>query len=212
MEKFILKSLLTIGFLSMAACSSGEVEDISGLDDYTVVSGSFSQADSTAVHGIGTIRFATPLPGTGSSRSMALKASLNDTIALSSVTAVFYASDSNITASTGVTVKFIRQGASVTAEIGINGTTKAVNSSNMVYYFPTALDVIIDIHNVGTKSRVYLWRRDVTAYAPTSADVDSNVDMASSLPTATGPGLFAGLILQNATVTAAQVSTSKVLD
>lgn len=215
MEKFILKSLLILGFLATAACSSGgEVEDISGLDSYSVVSGSFSQADSTALHIAGTtgvVRFTSTLPGVSSSRSISLKASLNN-VTLSDVSAVFYASDSSVSGSTGIVVTFSRTGASVNASITFNGQTCTVTSSDMGFYIPNNIDVVIDVHNVGTKSRVYIWRRDNLVYAPTSADVDSNSDVSSALPTAVGPGTFAGLILNYATVTAAQVSTPKVLD
>lgn len=213
MEKLILKYLFILGTLTLAACSPGEVADVSGLDSYSIVSGSFSQADSTALHGTGTVRFSTSLPGVASSRSLTLKASLNDTISASTVTAVLYASDLNIAGSSGVAVKFIRQGASVAAQIAVNGNSGNVSTDSLSFYFPTALDVIIDVHNVGTKSRIYIWRRDNVVYAPTSADIDSEADLSPSLPAnQKGAGLFAGLILQNATVTAAQISTSKVLD
>lgn len=210
MEKSILKSLFILVVLASAGCAPGEVESISGLDSYTITGGSFSQADSTAVHGTGSITFTNTVPNL-SSRSLALKASLNN-ITLGTVTAVMYSNSTVLPSSSGVMVKFIRNGASVGMQIGVNGSVQTVTGGNIGFFFPTALDVVIDVHNVGTKTRVYVWRRDVTIYSPETADIDSNTDLSGPLPTALGNGTINGLILENATVTAAQVSTSKVLD
>lgn len=211
MEKSILKSLFILVVLASAGCAPGEVESISGLDSYTVTGGSFSQADSSALHGSGMVTFTSTLPQL-SSRSLSLKASLNDTIAMSTVTAVLYSNSTILPASSGVTVKFIRTGASVSAKIGLNGQVRDVTASNLSFYFPTALDVVIDVHNINTKTRVYVWRRDTMVYSAATADIDSENDLSSSLPTQLANGTINGLILENATVTAAQVSTSKVLD
>ncbi|UXR63194.1 hypothetical protein EZJ49_08900 [Bdellovibrio bacteriovorus] len=210
MEKSILKSLFILVVLASAGCAPGEVESISGLDSYTVTGGSFSQSDSSIVQGTGSITFTSSVPNF-SSRSMALKASL-DNITLGTVTAVMYSNSTVLPSSSGVRVKFIRTGASVSMQISVNGSTQNVTGGNTSFFFPTALDVVIDVHNVGTKTRVYVWRRDLTAYAPETADIDSNTDLSGSLPNAVGNGTLNGVILENATVTAAQVSTSKVLD
>lgn len=210
MEKSILKSLFILVVLASAGCAPGEVEPISGLDSYTVTGGSFSQHDSSTVQGTGSITFTSSVPNF-SSRSMALKASLNN-ITLGTVTAVMYSNSTVLPSSSGVTVKFIRNGASVGVQIGVNGSVQNVTGGNTSFFFPTALDVVIDVHNVGTKTRVYVWRRDLTVYAPETADIDSDTDLSSSLPTAVGNGTINGLILENATVTAAQISNSKVLD
>nr|BFD60000.1 hypothetical protein CKG001_21070 [Bdellovibrio sp. CKG001]BFD63407.1 hypothetical protein BdHM001_20880 [Bdellovibrio sp. HM001] len=210
MEKSILKSLFILVVLASAGCAPGEVESISGLDSYTVTGGSFSQADSNTVNGTGSITFTSTVPNL-SSRSMTLKASLNN-ITLGTVTAVMYSNSTVLPSNSGVQVKFIRNGASVAVKISVNGTTLDVTGGNTSFFFPTALDVVIDIHNVGTKTRVYVWRRDMTIYSPETADIDSNSDLSGSLPNALAGGTINGLILENATVTAAQVSTSKVLD
>lgn len=215
MEKFILKSLLILGFMTLAACApGGEVEDISGIDGYSVVSGSFTQADSTALHiagSTGVVRFTSTLPGLSSSRSIALKASLNN-VTLSDISVVFYTNNSAITGTNGIVVTLSRTGASVNATISFNGQTRTVTSTNLGFYLPNALDIVIDVHNVGTKSRVYIWRRDTMVYAPSSADIDSETNVSSSLPNVVGPGTYAGIIMNYATITAAQISTPKVID
>lgn len=214
MEKLILKSLFLVVALALAGCTPGEVEDISGLDDYSYVSGNFSQSDKTALHTstFGTVRFNSTLPGVASSRSIKLKASLNESLTDSSVTVTFYNPQQSVPASSGISVTFTRSGASVTGTITVNGTSRTINSAAMTYFYPTSLDVVMDIHNVGTKPRILIWRRDRTIYGVDTADVDSERDLASPLPNGAATGLFAGLTLERATVTAAQISTPMVLD
>ncbi|WP_373997701.1 hypothetical protein [Bdellovibrio bacteriovorus] len=212
MEKLILKSFLALSFLTIAACSPAEVTDVSGIDSNTAISGSFQEYDANKIQGIGTIRFTTVLP-VSSSRSMALKTSL-DNVTSSSVSTVFYSSNAAIPSTNGVSVTFTRSGASVTAQISINGNSSMVSSSRLTFLVPTALDLIVEVHNVNSKARVLIWRRDQITYSPAVADVDTerSGDLVSSLPTQTGGGGFVGLIIQNSTVTAARVDLQKVLD
>ncbi|KYG60919.1 hypothetical protein AZI85_10715 [Bdellovibrio bacteriovorus] len=212
MEKLILKSFLALSFLTIAACSPAEVTDVSGIDSNTAISGSFQEYDANKIQGIGTIRFTTVLP-VSSSRSLALKTSL-DNVSSSWVSTVFYSSNAAIPSTNGVAVTFTRSGASVTAQISINGNSSMVSASKLTFLVPTALDLIVEVHNVNSKARVLIWRRDQITYSPAVADVDTerSGDLVSSLPTQTGGGGFVGLIIQNSTVTAARVDLQKVLD
>lgn len=213
MEKLLLKSLTAISLLALAGCSGAETSDVSGIDSSTSVAGNFSQYDSEKIEGSGTIRFTNTLPVL-SSRSLSLKASLDSTIAMSSVSAIFYSSNSIIPTTDGVMVTFSRSGASVGATVSLNGNSAVVNNSKLSFYFPTALDVVIEVHNVANKARVLVWRRNMVEYSPATADFDTDraADLDSTLPTQKGAGIYTGLILQNATVTAARVDTQKVLD
>ncbi|WP_374030087.1 hypothetical protein [Bdellovibrio bacteriovorus] len=213
MEKFILKSLFILGALTLAGCAPAEVQDITGLDSYTIVTGSFSQADSTAVHGTGTIRFTETLVNY-SSKSIAFKASLNDTIAMSTVTVVFYAVNSNIPANDGIQIQFARSGASVTGTIRNNSSSSTMNNANLTFLFPTSLDLIVEVHNVGTKATVIIWRRNMVEYSVATADIYSENagDISPALPNTHAGGTFVGMILQNATVTAAKIENQRVLD
>lgn len=213
MEKLILRFLVTISLLSLVACSGAEVSDVTGIDSNTTITGNFSQNDTTKLEGSGTIRFTSTLP-VDSSRSIALKASLDSTIAASSVAVVFYSANAAIPTTSGIMVKFTRSGASVDGQISFNSNAATVAASKMSYYFPTALDVIVEVHNIATKARVLVWRRNMVEYAAATADIDSDRsgDLNSTLPVQKGAGVFVGLILENATVTAAHVDTQKILD
>lgn len=212
MEKFFLRSLLTISVLSLIACSGAEVTEISGIDPNTIVSGSFTQYDNSVISGSGVLRFTEALT-LNSSKSIALKASL-DQLNSSSVAVVFYSANSGIPTNDGVMVTFSRSGASVNGQVSLNGNAAMVNTTKMSYYFPTSLDVIVEVHNVGSKARVLVWRRNMVEYAPETADVDSNRsgDLESTLPTQKGVGPYVGLIIQNSTVSAARLESQKVLD
>jgi hypothetical protein len=100
----------------------------------------------------------------------------------------------------------------------VNGSWVTVDSSITNAYMPLALDFIIDIHNNtgnSNKTRVLIWRRTYTPYAAASADVDTNssADYTGTYPASSqAPGTFAGLRLDNSTVTAAAVGTAKVID
>lgn len=213
MEKFFLKFLSLLSLSTLVACSAAEPEVTSGIDSNTIVSGSFNTYDASKIEGTGTIFFVQNL-AISSSRALFLTGSLDNTIASSSITAVFYSQNSAIPSTDGVTVSFIRSGASVNAQIGINGNSSMVNSSKLIYYFPSSLDLIVEVHNVNSQARVLIWRRNSLDYTPQSADVDTarQGDLVSSLPVQTGSGPYAGLIIQNSTVTTAHLDTQKVQD
>ncbi len=214
MEKLILKSLLVISMtLGLAACGAVTTPDITGLDQYTYVSGGFNTANDTTLDGTGVVRFTEVLPGILTGRALKIKAQLDQTIALSSVTAAFYSSSLSLATNNGVFVKFIRSGINVNVEISVNGTTSTVNSSRVTTYFPASLDLVVEVHNEAAKVRVFVWRRDNMIYSATTADIDTERvgDISPALPSSSsGTGQFAGLILQNAVVTAAQMIIPRV--
>lgn len=214
MEKFILKSLLALSLFSLAACSGVEPANVSGIDSNVIVSSSFSEYSSEKIHGSGTIRFLDSLT-VSSSKSFALKASLDDTIAMSSVSVIMYSANSVMpTNNDGIMVTFSRSGASVNAQISYSGNAAIVNTSRLSFYFPTSLDLIVEVHNVNSKARVLVWRRNQVEYAPATADIDTERagDLNSSLPVQRGAGPYAGLIIQNSTVTVGRLDSQKVLD
>lgn len=218
MEKFILRVavLLTpLWLLSLTNCSgdSAEPAPVSGVDSYILISGNFSHNDSEKIEGSGTVRFTETLLNS-SNRSFSLKASLDSTIATSSVSVVFFTSNSNITTTDGLVVTFSRSGASVIGQVGFNGNTATVVDSKMAFYFPSALDVVIDFHNVNNKARIIIWRKNMVEYAAATADIDTDrtADLNATLPQQKGGGTFTGLILQNATVTTARVDSPKVIN
>lgn len=218
MEKFVLRLvvLLTpLWLLSLTSCSGGSADPVaaSGIDANILISGNFSQNDSDKIEGSGTVRFTNTLLNS-SSRSFSLKATLDSTIASSNVSVVFYSAEASIPLTNGLIVTFSRSGASVIGQVGFNGNTATITASKMTFYFPTALDVIIDFHNVNNKARILIWRRNMVEYAAATADVDTDRagDLDSTLPQQKGGGTFVGLILQNATVTTARVDSQKVLN
>ncbi|MEN0057462.1 MAG: hypothetical protein AAGB31_01400 [Bdellovibrio sp.] len=226
MEKFILNipfqrirnngffsGVLLLSWALVLISCSGQVEKTSGIDSNTVITGSFQTYDETTIEGSGTLRFMESL-SVLTSRAFVLKASLDSTIAMSSVTVNMYSSSATVALTNGVAVTFTRSGASVVAEVSINGNTATVNSTRMAYYYPTNLDVIIEVHNVNTKARVLVWRRDLIEYSVLTADIDTDRsgDLLSSLPTQRGQGPYVGLILNNATVTTARLESQRVLD
>ena len=210
MEKLVLKVLLTSSLLLLGACSGSEITEVSAIDGNTPISGNYNTYSNSKIEGSGTLRFNETLPIV-SSRSIALKASLDSTIASSSVTVVLYSSSMLVPANTGIAVTFTRSGSNVIAQISFNGNGAQVKGSNLAFYFPTSLDVIIDVHNINNKARVLVWRRNAIEYTALNADFDSNesTDLESTLPYQTGGGGFAGLILQNATVTSATIGAQK---
>ncbi len=219
MEKLILRSAFKIRALSLlvlpltlASCNSAKLEDVFGIDANTQVVGSFSQYDNAKIVGTGRVRFNSPLPQS-SSRSFSLKASL-DQISNSSVSAIFYSSDLTVPTNNGVVVTFTRNGLQVQVTVAVGNSVSTVNSSRLTYYYPASLDVIIDVHNVGSQARVLIWRRDVLGYTAANADVDTarNGDVSPALSVSTGGGGFVGLSLSNATVSAASISSQKILD
>ncbi|MFS4457545.1 hypothetical protein [Bdellovibrio sp. HCB2-146] len=215
MEKFILKLTVLVSFVSLiTACAPGEVDDINGINEYAYVQGSFVQRDGNVLRGTGTVRFVETLPGVLSSRSIALKADLTDSINQSSIAVIFNAANPQLPSNDGVMIKFLRSGINVIGTISVNGSTSYMNPSNISTYFPASLDVIIDIHNDSDRVRVFIWRRDSMIYTANTADIDTNSsgDVNPSLPANRGgQGIYMGLQLWNATVTAAQVDLAKVL-
>lgn len=210
MEKLILRSLLILSFLAFSACGKVTEEDVSGIDSFTTISGSFSQNDKSKIVGSGTIRFLQTLT-VASSRSVTLKASLDSAITASSISLIMYSPNSTLPESNGVRITFTRAGASVDGQIAFNGNTATMPSSALNYYYPASLDVVIDVHNVDSKARVMIWRRNMVQYAAATADIDTNSNV-TSLPSLNASGIYMGLILQNATVLAAKVDNPKVLD
>lgn len=210
MEKLVLRSLLIIGTLVLASCGKVTEEDVSGIDSFTTVSGAFSQSDSTKIEGSGTVRFIQTLT-VASSRSVTFKASLDSALTTSSISVIMYSPTSTLPDSNGLRITLTRSGASVNGQIAFNGNTATIPSSALTYYYPASLDLVIDVHNVASKARVMIWRRNMVQYAAATADVDTDSNV-TSLPSQNGSGVYMGLILQNATVTAAKVDNPKVLD
>lgn len=215
MEKFILRRLLpilTLPFL-FAGCNSAPMEEVTGIDSNTQIVGAFSQYDNAKITGTGRVRFTATLPNP-SSRSLSLKANLDQTIANSSVAAIFYSSDATVPTNNGVVVTFSRNGLNVQVTIAVGNSVRTVNSSRLTFLYPASLDVIIDVHNVGSQARVLIWRRDSVGYTAGTADVDTDRsgDLDSALPISTGGGGFVGLSLTNATVSGAVIGVQKLLN
>lgn len=213
MEKFILRFLIlaTIS-LSLASCGGGMADTSSGIDSYVVTNGAFTTTTSDNITGLGGVRFVNVLNGIFSYNSIALKAQLDATG--NSVTVFMNTSATVMTNSSagGIAITFQRSGASVLANIAVNGSSVSVNASQLVFYVPSAIDVIIDVHNISaSQSRVMIWRRDLTVYNSTNADVDTNTpsDYSGTYPNQGGQGQNAGLYLNNATVTGANIGIAK---
>lgn len=213
MEKFFLKPFLALSLFILSACSGVEPDNISGIDPNTVVSGSFTTNNNSKIAGSGTILFTETL-SIFSSRSIAINASLDSAVGSSTLTAVFYSNNAAIPATDGIAVTFRRSGASVTAQISFNGTSSTVEASKMSFFFPTALDLIVEVHNVNSQAQVLVWRRNLIEYSPATADIDTSRtgDLDTPLPNQRGTGPYVGLILENATVNDARLGSQKVLD
>ena len=210
MEKLVLRSLLILSFIALASCGKVTEEDVSGIDSFTTVSGAFSQSDSNKIEGSGTVRFIQTLT-VASSRSFTLKASLDSAITASSISVIIYTPTITIPDNNGLRITFTRSGASVNGQISFNGNNATMPSSALTFYYPASLDLVIDVHNVNSKARVMIWRRNMVQYSAATADIDTDGNM-TSLPSQNGSGAYIGMILQNATVVAAKVDTPKVLD
>ncbi|HEX7675727.1 MAG TPA: hypothetical protein VF412_16240 [Bdellovibrio sp.] len=220
MEKFILRFLKLTIFATFAfsavSCSPGTTDDITGLDPYLVNSGSFSQSDSNTLAGTGAVRFTNVLGGIYTNNSFALKASLDSTG--NSVTVIMNSSNMAMTSSSGgVAITFTRSGANVVGSIAVNGNSAVtLNASNLSFYVPTALDVIIDVHNISSsRAHVLIWRRDATTvYTAANADIDTDVssDYTGTYPASAGAGVYYGLNINGATVTAAQLGAAQVAE
>lgn len=210
-RQFLIASAFAASF-SLGACSPGAVDDSAVIDSYTITNGSFSQSSSTTISGFGSVRFTNVLNGIFSSNSFALKAQLdnpNDSVT------VFLNSNNMVmnSSSGGVAISFTRSGASVVGSIAVNSSSVTMNPSRLSFYVPTALDVIIEVHNISSsKSRVLVWRRDLTVYSAANADVDSenSTDYSGNYPSTGGSGQFYGLNLNGATVTGAALGLPKI--
>lgn len=213
MEKFILRSVLLLSVLILTSCAAPEeAPDSVGLDANTVVSGSFSNYDNLSVTGTGTLLFADVLP-TSSRRAFQLKASL-DNITTSWVEVIFYGSNSAFPGTDGISIYFQRNGAGVNSIVMFNNAASSVTATNINYYFPTDIDVFIEVHNDGSKARLLVWRRNMVSYVAASADIDTNRagDLGSAMPNTVGSGGFVGLRMQSATVSSAKIIMPKVID
>jgi hypothetical protein len=218
-EKFILKFSTNIAICSAVllavACSPVEVEDINGLNPYAYVQGNFEQKTDQSLKGSGTVRFVETLPGVQSSRSVALKAELEQSMVPSSVSVVMNSSNISLPSNNGVVVKFQRSGINILVTISVNGNVSTVSSLRTGLMFPAALDVIVEVHNDYNFTRVLVWRRDNRVYSTETADIDTarSGDVNPVLPNGMGgPGVYMGLRMERALVTAAQVDLGKVTE
>jgi hypothetical protein len=209
-EKLILKSIILFSILALAACNSADLEDVNGIESNTIVSGSFDQYDNAKISGTGRVRFEST--ATGDRTALALQAALDDSLNTSSVSAHFYSPSLILNPTTGVVVTFTRNGAGVTGQIAVNGTSRDISASCLSFFFPTSLDLIIEVHNSGTRSRVLIWRRDLTIYTADNADVDTerSGNLVGGTLSGVGSGLYWGLSLNLSTVSAAQSSAPQV--
>lgn len=217
MEKFILKFSTKIVLCSAAflavSCGPAIVDDVNGLNPYAYVQGNFDQRTDQVLSGTGTVRFVETLPGVQSARSVSLKAELSESINQSSVSVVMNSSNINLPSNNGVVVKFQRYGINILVTISVNGNVSTVSSLRTGLLFPAALDVIVEVHNDYNFTRVLVWRRDNRAYTTETADIDSarSGDLSPTIPQGMGgPGVYMGLRMERALVTAAQVDLSKI--
>jgi hypothetical protein len=216
-EKLILKFSTNIAICSAAllavACSPVEVQDINGLNPYAYVQGNFDSKTDESLRGTGVVRFVETLPGVQSSRSIALKADLDESLTQSSVALVMNSSNISLPANNGVVVKFQRAGINVVVTVSVNGNVSTVAPVRTSALFPAALDLIVEVHNDFNSTRVLVWRRDSRAYTTQNADIDTarSGDVTPTLPLGMGgPGVYMGLRMERAHVTAAQVDIGKV--
>ena len=217
MEKLILKFSTNIAICSAVflavACSPVEVDDINGLNPYATVQGNFDEKTEQALRGTGVVRFIETLPGVQSSYSVALKAELLDSSAQSSVAVVMNSSNTSLPSNNGVIVKFQRSGININVTVSVNGNVSTVSSLRTGLLFPAALDVIVEVHNDYNFTRVLVWRRDISIYSTETADIDSarSGDLNPTIPQGMGgPGIYMGLRIERALITAAQVDLGKV--
>lgn len=223
MEKFILKfsknivrrSLLaTSAVFLTVACAPAEIEVLNGLNPYAYVQGNFSEKSDQTLTGTGVVRFVEILPAVQSSRAVYLRAELGETLGQSSVSLVMNSSNVSLPSNNGVVVRFQRSGINVLATVSVNGNVSQVSTVRTGLLFPAALDVVIEVHNDFNGTRVLVWRRDVQDYTTVNADIDTarTGDMVTPIPIGMGgPGVYMGLRLENARVTAAKIEASQAL-
>lgn len=207
-------SILILPLLGLSLSSCGGIIDESnsnGLAPHVLVESGFQVLHENEATGNGALRLMEILPQHGG-RSVILKGSLNQNLN-SSISLVMYSPNASVPNSSGVTVRFVRSGAKVQATVAINGNQVPVTSPRLDYYFPASLDLIVEVHNTGTRARVLIWRRDFTVYSAATADIDSerSGDLSSVLPYQTGGGGYMGVRLNQATINTLQVQLPKVL-
>ena len=209
MEKFILRFLISSIAIVLASCQGPSLEPILGIDSNIIVRGSFTQYDAASIEGTGAIRFDSG--ATNNRHALTFKASLNDALTNSTVSTYFYSSSASLADTNGIVITFRRQGASVIGNVSVGGTSYTINSNKLVYYYPTSLDLIIEVHNTNP-ARILIWRRDVGIYTADTADVDSkrSGDLNGTVG-ANGPGTFVGMSLTQGTITSAKSTVPQVL-
>lgn len=211
MEKLILRSFLIVTTLTTLVSCGGEISsDPTGIDAYAITHDQFSEKTQDTLSGIGVVRFITPLSST--EQTLKLRGSL-DLITGSSIIAYFYSDSLNLTNNSGVEVQFIRSGAAVEGKIVVRSSVSNMATGRLAFYVPSNLDVIVQVRSITNSStRVLIWRRDAVTYTVAQADINTtnNSHITPMLPNYGGLGNYAGLGIQNATVTAAQISTATV--
>ncbi len=210
MEKFILKSLVILCTLATISCGKAtEIEG--GLDNYVYVSGTFTQQDSTALTGTGTVRFTSTLPSINASKSIELTGEIYNT---GSITAVFFSDNTALPSNRGVQIKFLRTAsASLNGLITVNGVSVGILDTRLAYITPGSFSLILEVHNTPSASRVIVWKKDSVSYSLSNVEVDSDTasHLSGAFPSDGGAGLYSGLQLNDAHLTAAVVSDAKVV-
>lgn len=209
MKKILFVLLASI---SLLACGTSADDFVSaGLDSYVQVEPGFQTLNDNEATGNGSLRFLNVLPSL-SGRSISIKGTLNQ-LTGGQISVIMYSSSANVSNSTGVNIRFTRQGTTVNGAIAINGNEVAMSPSRLSFYYPANLDLTIEVHNTGSRSRVLIWRNDLMTYTAATADIDTlnSNHINGTLPTQTASGGFVGLRLNQATVTRFRVALPKVL-
>lgn len=212
MEKLILKSLVLVAALSLAACAQKE-EEVKGVDAYVTINDNFTQKDTDGLDGSGAVRFSNTLPGITSNQSIEIKGSLRPG---GSVSVVMNSDDLALSDSKGVIFQLIRSSTTTdtrpSARILVQGVAVNVAATRLAYYNAQDFNVIIEVHNTPTSTRVLVWRKDYINFSLANVDVDTATasHLSSTFPGGSGQGIFAGLKLVNSKLTAAQIGDAKV--
>lgn len=200
------KLLLALVFVSLAACGSVSDSSPTNLDSYNIVTGSFGTSSESNLSGVGTIRFVNTLSGVSATHHIRLAGSL-DLLSGSTLSVILFSDSLIVDNESGVEIRFSRTGASVEGLIRVQNSTGNMDQTKLNLYFPAQLDLLIQVTNSSSGARVLVWRRDFVTYSIANADIDSSAlsDVSPALPSTGGLGLYAGLKLNNATVTSAQI-------
>lgn len=208
MEKLLLK-ILALSALTVSACAPEKKTENTGIDSYTVVSGTLAENRVENIAGVGTIRFRHTLSGVHSSQVYGLQGSLDGNNA--TLTVISHAASVLLT--DGIHVRFVRNGDTVQTEIEVNGGgLRTVSQVRIRELYPTELNVTVQIQNVnGKPARVVLWKEQRTTLAYAEALVDSDVagHLDQGMAAALGEGVFYGLKLANSTVTTLRLKEDK---